>query len=82
MSASDLISVHELEGGGALGKSGSGQEKMDSPMSEDGGLHLEQLVKEIEWECGLERSNDKVCLVDGESVCVTWRVEVGVSPGE
>ena len=60
-SDSDLVSVHDSEVGGNRDRSGSGQDKTSTP-SEDGGLHLEQLVREMERECGLPpTSNTKVC---------------------
>ena len=61
-SESDLVSVHDSEVGGNRDRSGSGQDKTDTSPSEDGGLHLEQLVREMVRECGLEPTgNAKVC---------------------
>lgn len=61
-SESDLVSVHDSEVGGNRDRSGSGQDKTDTSPSEDDGLHLEQLVREIERECGLDPTgNAKVC---------------------
>ena len=59
-SSSDLVSVHDSEVGGPNGKSGSGQDKTGSSPNEDDGLHLEQLVREMEQECGLDPTDDKV----------------------
>lgn len=61
-SESDLVSVQDSEVGSTRDRSGSGQDKSGTPLSEDGGLQLEQLVREMERECGLEpTSNVKVC---------------------